>query len=81
MPNIIIDFNDYEDIKDIYKLLNSKLNFPDYFSYNLDSLYDILGDIEDYTEIVIKNKDKYEKLYDVFLDASLINENIKIFSS
>ena len=78
MLKISIDFNDFVDKKELYTFLSKSLDFPDYFSYNLDSLYDILLDIDLPVKLIICNKQKFEDIYLTLKDAEKENDNIII---
>lgn len=78
MLKISIDFNDFVDKKELYTFLSKSLDFSDYFSYNLDSLYDILLDIDLPVKLIISNKQKFEDIYLTLKDAEKENNNIII---
>lgn len=80
MLNLNINFNDYSDKKELYTYLSHNLNFPTYFSYNLDSLYDILCDIDFEVTITIYNKEKFEDVYLTLKDSTIENSNIKLIT-
>lgn len=46
MINYYIDISNISTKMDFYQLLKRIINFPDYFGYNLDALYDCLCDLE-----------------------------------
>lgn len=78
MLKISINFNDFVDKKELYTFLSKSLDFPEYFSYNLDSLYDILLDIDLPVKLIINNKQKFEDIYLTLKDAEKENDNIII---
>ena len=64
--------------KDIHSLLKEKLDFPDYYGFNLDALYDVLLDTHEKWEIRFtgcrrlwqNNALFMEKLRETFTDAA-----------
>lgn len=42
---ITIDCTGLEDARQLHELLKKELDFPDYYGYNLDALFDCLTDI------------------------------------
>lgn len=70
--------------KSTHDYLKRKLQFPDYYGNNLDSLWDLLTTIGNPIEIVLLNSESiYENLGDygveivrVFVEAMEENENI-----
>ena len=55
MKNAQIDFSTIKSPNDFYGEIKKILNLPEYFSYNLDSLYDCLTDIFEPVSISFSN--------------------------
>ncbi|NLW43507.1 MAG: barstar family protein [Tissierellia bacterium] len=47
MKTYILDGYQFKTRNDSFEYLNSVFQFPDYFGKNLDSLWDVLSDLED----------------------------------
>lgn len=65
---IDIDLRHINSIKSFYSLMHSKLKFPYYFAYNMDSLDECMLDlswIENNTEIRFHNLDNIKTNYPV----------------
>jgi RNAse (barnase) inhibitor barstar len=82
---IIIDGKKIKNILQIHQLFVDELNFPDYYGYNFDALYDCLSSINEDISIRIINKtqlqvhleNQYDILEKILLRVSLENHNIK----
>jgi RNAse (barnase) inhibitor barstar len=82
---IIIDGKKIKNILQIHQLFVDELNFPDYYGYNFDALYDCLSSINEDISICIINKtqlqvhleNQYDILEKILLRVSLENHNIK----
>lgn len=85
MMKIIIDGKEIKNILQIHQLFVDELNFPDYYGYNFDALYDCLSSINEDISIRIINKtqlqvhleNQYDILEKILLRVSLENHNIK----
>lgn len=85
MMKIIIDGKKIKNILQIHQLFVDELNFPDYYGYNFDALYDCLSSINEDISIRIINKtqlqvhleNQYDILEKILLRVSLENHNIK----
>ena len=86
MKKIILDGDYITDISDIHKIFVSNLEFPSYYGYNLDALYDCLTDVSEKVVIKIKNREKLlyelghyaEKLFVLLEDVTEVNDNIYV---
>lgn len=75
MKIIELDGNNLVEV--YYPYLKSKLELPDYFSENLDALFDSLTEMV--AEISIVNSNKMDKaLLATFVDASSENSYLKL---
>jgi RNAse (barnase) inhibitor barstar len=82
---IIIDGKEIKNILQIHQLFVDELNFPNYYGYNFDALYDCLSSINEDISIRIINKtqlqvhleNQYDILEKILLRVSLENHNIK----
>lgn len=85
MMKIIIDGKEIKNILQIHQLFVDELNFPNYYGYNFDALYDCLSSINEDISIRIINKtqlqvhleNQYDILEKILLRVSLENHNIK----
>jgi len=86
----IIDGSKCRNIQSFYKEIAMSLNFPDYFSNNLDSFDEMISDLEWIEEKVITliiinagdlladDKDKLPTINGIFFRAAVELENFKI---
>lgn len=58
MRRIEIDLRNISTKEELHEMLQEKLNFPSYYGKNLDALADVLGDINEQTELVIIGEDE-----------------------
>ena len=86
MNSIVIDFKNISSRKDFYLQLRKKCVFPEYFSDNLDALWDVLIAGELGFPLMIsfinfnKNKNEFcQALYELMKDAEKETEKNIIF--
>lgn len=74
MKTICLDGSELTDLRACFDLIARELSFPDYFGYNLDALYDCLGDVCTPVTFVTRNeKQLYDALgQDAFLLLSVL---------
>lgn len=81
---IIVDFSKFKTKKELYKYIKQALHFPDYFSNNLDSLYDLLCEVDKELYLEFLNIDEGYKIFGDFIieflytfkDSKDINKHI-----
>lgn len=60
---VIFDGKDFATLRSFYRNIAQQLNFPDYFSYNLDSLDELINDLSWIEEskiiVLIVNLDQF----------------------
>lgn len=83
---IVLDFNNIVNKKELHEYLIDKLSLPDYYGKNLDALYDILTEPGQEKTIIIRGADALkeklgsygEALFNVMEDATGENELLEI---
>ncbi len=78
---IILDASCMDGRRNAHEYLKEMLSFPDYYSMNLDALYDCLTELPR-TEVAFENTEDapeyFQKVARVFRDAARHNENLTI---
>ncbi|MEY8339164.1 barstar family protein [Lachnospiraceae bacterium 62-35] len=66
MKTILLDFRMIKTREQVHEYLAERLDFPYYYGKNLDSLYDMLTDINEDVclEIVIPGKSEFSEFYE-----------------
>ena len=79
---IIIDCKNIAQARQLHEKLKSQLNFPDYYGYNLDGLFDCLTSIRVDTTICLEGfaqlGDWKTRFLNTFSNACLENPHIHI---
>lgn len=55
MNKVLINGENFKNELDVHQFLKSNMSLPDYYGDNLDALWDLLGEVTEPTEIVIKD--------------------------
>ena len=63
MKKIVLDFRNSDNKDDIHDMIESALEFPEYYGRNLDSLHDCLTDITEDVCIGIYEPDEHSEVF------------------
>ena len=72
MNKIILDLEKFNSKKEIHEYIKQQCNFPSYYGYNLDALYDCLSDDRNFEFEFINSIEFHEyqtQLIDTIVDA------------
>ena len=84
--NLILDGEKIYSKDELHKLMESVLDFPEWYGRNLDALYDCLADLTEDVDIQLQNVEAFyrnlgayaDKVLWVLKDAEQTNLNIKL---
>ncbi len=87
MKKVLIKLKNITSKEDLFNNISAKLNLPEYCGKNLDALHDVLTDIHEETELIIRESsalgevlgEKYAASFErVLLDSAEENENLSV---
>ena len=84
---LVLRKHDFRSKKKMLSYISGELGFPEYFGNNLDALFDCLRDISEPVNIGLDpfpadgSTAWYQGICAIFMDASLENENIRVFGA
>ena len=81
MKQLILDFKDFEDRREVHEYIARCLDFPDYYGHNLDALFDLLSVYqgEELTVYLFTDGKRFEEGFlNVFTDLSRENPRIRL---
>ncbi len=84
--NLILDGEKISSKDELHKLMESVLDFPEWYGRNLDALYDCLTDLTEEVDIQLQNAEAFhrnlgdyaDKVLWVLKDAEQTNLNIQL---
>lgn len=85
MNKFLLDIRGYDNKEDIHSHIADMMDFPSYYGKNLDALYDVLTDINEYTCVLLIREENspleeyIEKLVETFEDAEIENGKLAVF--
>ena len=86
MKKVILDASKLDGMRGVHEAFREALDFPEYYGYNLDALYDCLTDLHEETEVEIPDPlalskelgKRYGRLLAVLEDAAEENPRIRL---
>ena len=89
MKKVILDASKFDGMRGVHEAFREALDFPEYYGYNLDALYDCLTDLHEETEVEIPDPlalskelgKRYGRLLAVLEDAAEENPRIRLIKS
>lgn len=83
MKQLILDFKDFENRREVHEYIARMLDFPDYYGHNLDALFDVLSVYPEELSVYLffAGKSFEEGFLAVFTDLSRENPRIRLFET
>ena len=83
MKQLILDFKDFENRREVHEYIARMLEFPDYYGHNLDALFDVLSVYHEELSVYLffGGKSFEEGFQAVFTDLSRENPRIRVFET